>query len=277
MKQHLPKHLLIFGAGYVAHHVAEQALGEGWSISISSCTPQTHQHDKITYFKFGDDLPPHVDAVLSTVPPRDGQDPVLATYHQQLPEEASWFGYLSSTGVYGDAQGEPVTEKSPLLGASPRAQARIAAEAAWQTLEQPVHIFRLSGIYGPKRNMLERLKEGRIYSLEHSDRPVNRIHVKDIAQTVLASLDKTNDERARHEQAPFIYNLADDLPAPTKDVITYAAKLLDMPTPPPNESTTSHLHDGSRIVVNKKIKQVFGITLFYPTFREGLDGLIDSL
>lgn len=274
MDKKTPKHLVIFGAGYVAHHVAEAALAAGWSVSISSRTPSNSSkenggHKKISYFKFGADLPPHPGALLSTVPPRDGQDPVLAAYHSQLPQAAEWIGYLSSTGVYGDADGEPVTEQSPLNGASPRAQARISAEKAWQSLENPVHIFRLSGIYGPGRNMLERVKEDRIDNLEQSDRPVNRIHVADIAQAIMRSINAPQKETT-------IYNLADDLPAPTKDVITYAAKLLGKPTPQPAEKGTSHLMDGSRVVVNDKAKKELGLKLTYPSFRDGLNDLIDT-
>lgn len=269
MDNNTPKHLLVFGAGYTAHHVAEAAINNGWSVSISSRTPEEHSHDHISYFRFGDDLPPHVGAVLSTVPPRDGQDPVLAAYHDQLPTDAAWVGYFSSTGVYGDTQGEPVTEESPLLGASPRAQARIAAEKAWQNLNMPVHIFRLSGIYGPGRNMLERLKDGRVQNLEQSDRPVNRIHAADIAQAVMLSLENPAGGAT-------IYNLADDLPAPTRDVITYAAKLLGKPTPKPADKGASHLMDGSRVVVNEKAKKELGLALRFPTFRDGLNDIIDS-
>ena len=262
------KHLLIFGAGYVAKHVADIAAADGWQVSISSRTPEEHSHKHITFFKFGDDLPPHVTAVLSTVPPRDGQDPVLAAYSGQLPE-AGWVGYLSSTGVYGDTGGEPVTEESPLGGASPRAQARMCAEKAWRALEIPVHVFRLSGIYGPGRNMLERVKDGRVRNLEQSDRPVNRIHVADIAQAVMKSIRAPKNKTT-------VYNLADDLPAPTKDVITYAAKLLGKPTPMAAEKGASHLMDGSRVVQNDKAKKELGLKLTYPTFRDGLNDLIDK-
>ena len=271
MKSSTPKHLLIFGAGYVAHHVANVALEAGWSVSMSSRTPAEKAHPKITYFRFGDDLPPHVGAVLSTVPPRDGQDPVLAAYHEQLPSKAGWFGYISSTGVYGDTLGAPVTEESPLLGTSQRAQARIAAEHAWLSVGKPVHVFRLAGIYGQGRNMLERLSQGRIQNLELSERPVNRIHAEDIARAVMASM--TNTHTSSDDADNIIYNLADDLPAPTKDVLTYAAKLLDHPTPPPAQNKNSHLMDGSRIVVNTKVKNELNLTLKYPSYREGLDAL----
>ena len=274
MKRSTPKHLLIFGAGYVAHHVANVALEAGWSVSMSSRTPAEKAHPKITYFRFGDDLPPHVGAVLSTVPPQDGQDPVLAAYHEQLPQEAQWLGYISSTGVYGDTQGAPVTEESALLGTSQRAQARIATEHAWLSLDKPVHVFRLAGIYGPERNMLERLRQGRVQNLELSERPVNRIHAEDIARAVLASLEKATINSDTLDN--IIYNLADDLPAPTKDVLTYAAKLLDQPTPPPAEKKNSHLMDGSRIVDNKKIKSDLNLTLKYPSYREGLDALVKA-
>jgi nucleoside-diphosphate-sugar epimerase len=267
----LPPHctgLVIFGAGYTggflaqacAPHVpvfvttrdnAKNALIQGWGASL---------------LPFGAPLPPHVSHAVVTNPPlADGTDPTLTAYGDAL-KKCTWVGYLSSTGVYGDHNGGTVTETSPLLAAEARSLARKQAEAAWLAAEAPVEVFRLSGIYGPGRNMLERLKNGAIGGLEQSDRPVNRIHVADIVQVLLAAMAKPRPK--------VIYNLADDLPAPTAEVIAHAAHLLGVPVPATG-SGASHLMDGSRKVDNTKIKRELGVILRYPTYRDGLAAALD--
>ena len=76
-----------------------------------------------------------------------------------------WIAYLSSTGVYGDHQGAWVDETSPCHANTERAMNRLLAEKAWLSLYEtealPVMIFRLSGIYGPGRNAIERLRSGK--------------------------------------------------------------------------------------------------------------------
>ena len=256
--------VLIFGAGYVGSHLATALNKAGVPVYMSTRTAD--KYDAICKtgavpFLFGE-RPPSVSHVVITNPPlSDGTDPVLATYGSDWPDSVKWVGYLSSTGVYGDYDGKKVTEKSALNAAAPRSVARKKAEGTWQATQLPLEVFRLSGIYGPNRNMLERLKEGRISGLERSDKPVNRIHVADIVQVVLASIMAPNPKA--------VYNLADDVPAPTAEVIAYAAQLLGT-VPPTGDGHSSHLMDGSRIIDNNKIKKELGIKLLYPSYKEGL-------
>ena len=64
--------------------------------------------------------------ILSSVPPSgEGGDPVLSRYGAAIADsKASWVGYLSSTGVYGDTEGAWVDESAPVAGRRPPLQAQ---------------------------------------------------------------------------------------------------------------------------------------------------------
>jgi nucleoside-diphosphate-sugar epimerase len=82
-----------------------------------------------------------------------------------------------------------------------------------------------------------------------------------------------------------IYNVADDLPAPTADVVACACQLLGMPVPPlipwaeiaPTMSELARsFYAENRRVKNDRIKQELGVTLRYPTYREGLQAIANG-
>ena len=152
--------------------------------------------------------------VLTSVPPVGdfSRDPVLHTHGRDIIAAqggARWVGYLSSTSVYGEHGGEWVDENSALHlpdgdGDSPtsKALARAQAEAGWLELHRahgvPVHIFRLGGIYGRGRSLLDgvrrrtsqgttdttRAREGKRY--------ISRCHVADIVAVLRASMAQPN-------------------------------------------------------------------------------------
>jgi hypothetical protein len=77
-----------------------------------------------------------------------------------------------------------------------------------------------------------------------------------------------------------IFNVADDEPAPPQDVITYAAELLGIEPPP--EIVFDHadltpmarsFFSSKKRVSNRRLKEQLGVTLAYPTYREGLRAL----
>lgn len=272
--------LFIFGLGYSALALAGQLRSLGWQVAGTTRRP-----DKIsdlrqlgfTVYPFSRTVPlgagnaalADFPYILNSVPPDDLGDPVYDQHGgdivDQLPH-LKWFGYLSSTGVYGDHGGARVDETTPCRPTDTRTQMRYKAEQQWAELRQrcgvPVHIFRLSAIYGPGRNALTRLKAGETPLLMPPDNPVNRIHVEDIAQTLLASM---------HKPAPgSIYNLADDCPARSSEVIAWAAEQLGLPPPELTSPADNIYFADSKIVDNGKIKRELGIRLKYPDYRSGL-------
>jgi nucleoside-diphosphate-sugar epimerase len=282
--------LFIFGVGFSGLEIARLARAGGWTVAGTVTTPdkaarlgaagiETHLFDGT------EPLPERALAeathVLSSVPPQPAGDPVLQSAARLL-RQARWLGYLSTTGVYGDTAGAWVDETAPPRPQQPRSIARLAAERAWLALGLEagaiVDIFRLPGIYGPGRSALDQVREGRARRIDKPGQCFSRVHVADIAATVMAAITRPSPGG--------IYNVADDLPAPSKDIVAYACELLGVPAPPliPWEQAAATLgpmarsfYAESRKARNDRIKQVLGVTLRYPTYREGLRAIAAGL
>ena len=102
------------------------------------------------------------------------------------------------------------------------------AERAWldfgKATGRRVEIFRLAGIYGPGRSIVDTLRAGTARRIVKPGQVFNRIHVDDVARVLAAAIDRPTRHR--------IYNVSDDEPAPPQDVVAYAAELLGLPVPP---------------------------------------------
>ncbi|GGE05110.1 NAD(P)-dependent oxidoreductase [Tsuneonella deserti] len=250
--------LFIFGMGYSAKAIARRL--DGWSIEATGSDGTTRFEDEEAVRA----ALSRASHVLSSVPPGEEGDPVLARYGDAL--DQPWLGYLSSTGVYGDTGGAWVDECAPVgMG---RRTARSDADSAW--IARGARVFRLPGIYGPGRSALDRVREGRAHRIDLPGQVFSRVHVEDIAGGVVAGLG-----------APAgAYNLADDLPASQNAVIEHACRLLGREPPPlqtMDEAGLSPMARGfyaeNRRVANGKAKRVLGWRLRYPTYREGLASL----
>jgi nucleoside-diphosphate-sugar epimerase len=138
-----------------------------------------------------------------------------------------------------------------------------------------VATFRLPGIYGPGRSALDRLRAGEGRRIVKAGQVFSRIHVDDIVSGLLASLDRP--------RAGGIYNLVDDEPAPPQDVMEHAAHLLGVPVPPDlpfNElgmsPATRRFYAENKRVSNARAKAELGWRPTYPTYREGLAGILKA-
>ena len=191
-----------------------------------------------------------------------------------------WLAYLSSTGVYGDTQGEWVDESSPLQPATELNVRRVESESAWLKMARqngcPVMVFRCVGIYGPGRNLLISVKQGRARRIEKPGLVFSRIHVEDLVQTLEASIQKPKPGE--------IYNVCDDEPAPPSEAAEYAFKLLNISPPPLIPLESAELSEIARgfykhckRISNKKIKEELGVKLKYPNYRSGLDAIFKSM
>jgi nucleoside-diphosphate-sugar epimerase len=220
--------------------------------------------------------------LLHSIPPGTRGDPVLAHYRDELARLGTleWIGYLSTVGVYGDQQGRWVDESTPTKPNSARTEVRVEAEQAWLAFGQesgiPVQIFRLAGIYGPGRSVFDKLKAGTARRVRKDGQVFSRIHVEDIANVLEASIARP--------KAGAIYNVADDEPAAPSDVVAYAAQLVGVPPPPEVDFAEADLtpiarsfYEGSRRIANTRIKSELGVKLHYPTYREGLAGLLEGV
>ena len=277
--------MLVFGHGYSAGFLTPLLTARGWQVTGTT----RDDPDRVAAAGAVPLLWPgsedalrtaiaQADAILvSTAPGPDG-DPVLAAFRDDLARaRPRWLGYLSTTGVYGDRDGGWVDEDSVLDGSGPRGQARIAAKGAWQDLARaqglPLHIFRLAGIYGPGRGPFQKVRDGTARRIIKPGQVFSRIHVEDIAQVLLASIDAPDPIG--------IYNVCDDDPAPPQDVIAHAATLLGLPLPPAVPFDQADMtpmarsfYGDSKRVRNDRIKRDLGVTLHYPDYRTGLAALL---
>ncbi len=250
--------MFIFGLGYTAACIARRLEALGWEVVSTGRegTLRFYDRDNVR-IALADS-----SHVLSSVPPSgEGLDPVLEAYGERL--DGKWLGYLSSTGVYGDARGAWVDESAPV--GTGRRTARANCDREWLALG--ARVFRLPGIYGPCRSALDRVREGKAHRIDLPGQVFSRVHVEDIAGGVIAGLN-----------APAgAYNLADDLPCSQNTVIEHACRLLGQPAPSlllMDEANLSPMARGfyaeNRRVANGKAKRVLGWKLLCPTYREGL-------
>ncbi|UAK24824.1 Rossmann-fold NAD(P)-binding domain-containing protein [Sphingomonas nostoxanthinifaciens] len=246
--------MVLFGPGYCGARIAATLVAQGWRVVA------------VGRDGAGADALHHATHVLSTAPPDDAGDPVL-TRHGAAIGRVPWIGYLSSTGVYGDSGGAWVDESAPLGG---RRGPRLAADAAWLALG--ARVLRLPGIYGPGRSVLDRLAAGTAQRIDANGQLFSRVHVDDVVGGVRAAI-ATGRAGA--------YNLADDLPAPQRDLIEWAAVALGLPLPPLQSLDTAPLSPAARAfygenrrVANGKARRLLGWQPLYPDYRVGLRALI---
>lgn len=255
--------LLIFGLGYTAQMLAARVRAAGGVVV------GTTRDGRDGTIRFEDSAAVALELgvathILSSVPPADGLDPVLAHYGDALRETRAWHGYLSSTGVYGDTGGAWVDESAPI--GHGRRNARAEADAAW--LARGARVFRLPGIYGPGRSPLDRVLSGSAHRVIAPGQVFSRAHVEDIVSGVIAGFD-----------APAgAYNIADDCPASQNAVVEYAARMLGMVPPPivPLDALSpmaQGFYAENRRVANGKAKRVLGWSPRYPDYAAGLRAL----
>jgi nucleoside-diphosphate-sugar epimerase len=285
--------LICFGFGYCAEHFVA-AYGRKFDRIIGTVRGReraailnAYDGGRMRALVFdGETHEPELDRVISeaegalvSVPPGDGGDPVLSAYGALLAQAKNLRAivYLSTIGVYGDRGGEWVDETAQAHPDSGRGSARLSAERDWQSLGErngaSVAVLRLAGIYGPGQNALEQIARGKARRVIKPGQIFNRIHVTDIAQAIDAAFTL---------QASGIFNVADDEPSPPADPLVFAAQLLGVAPPPeiPFAQAAQTMSPMAlsfwqecRRVKNDKLKHELGVTLRYPTYREGLKAL----
>jgi nucleoside-diphosphate-sugar epimerase len=220
--------------------------------------------------------------LLISIPPDTDGDVALHHYSDSLRHVKALRSiiYLSTIGVYGDHAGAWIDETTPANPVSSRSRERLHAESQWQDFGRatgiPVAIFRLPGIYGPGRNALVRLARGDAKRIVKAGQVFNRVHVQDIAQAI---------EAAYVRRARGIFNICDDEPTPAQDPVCYAADLLGMAPPPEIQfddikdsmsSMALSFYSESKRARNARMKDELGLTLAYPSYREGLRAIYDA-
>ena len=219
------------------------------------------------------------DHILISIPPINEEDIILKYFKEIFKSKKSkWITYLSATSVYGNHNGNWVDETSDTKPKSSNGIARLEAEKLWidfaKKYNLQLQIFRLSGIYSSKSNLLKRLKTGDFKIVKKRNQFFSRIHVEDIANILVKSL--------KNFKKGEIYNISDDRPASMEEVTDFGIKLLGVSKPKSVEveeiesEMLKNFYKDSKKVSNKKMKKFFKYELKYPTYIEGLNYIYNN-
>ncbi len=264
----------IFGYGFIGAAFADQARTQGFALIATARADDKRKALAAQGIATIDPLDADAlrqaakaEAILITPAPDDDGCPAFRALGDLI-EGRPWIGYLSTTGVYGDRAGGWAFEDSALNPSSAEGRRRVTAESQWLT--KGAHLFRLPGLYGPGRNVIDRLRDGTARRVHIDGHVFSRLHHNDCATALLASAARPNPGRA--------YNLCDDKPASAEDVLAYAAELTGLPLPPPTAfddlpAAAKRFYADNKRVANARAKAELGWRPRYPTYREGLDAI----
>lgn len=250
-----PAETVVFAVGYDRRTAAEHSIGEVYAGGVR------HVLDAVQGSGFG----------VQRSEKRSFANPQQGTGNPKL------FVYISSTGVYGDADGDWVDEATPCRPLREGGRACLAAEQAitMHPLGGNAVVLRLAGIYGPGRlPRSEALQRG-----EPIDAPkdgfLNLIHVDDAARSVLRVEALIDSDRLAPPQT---YCVADGRPGLRRDYYAELARLLGAPPPrfvdPAADSPAAARAAADKRISNAKLLREVGVEFEYPSYREGLAAIV---
>jgi nucleoside-diphosphate-sugar epimerase len=266
--------VLILGCGYTGERVAQKLLAQGIKVLATSREPGKLSYlaeagvqlyrldfaDPMTLDGLAEIVQPGV-RVLHSVPPVNGTDPTpqLLAALGTKPERVV---YISTTSVYGDAREvNHITPAAPVL---PSQIVRVAAEQAVLNGNSAGLCLRPAGIYGQGRGVHQRMLDGTYKMVEDGTNFLSRIHVEDLAQHCVAAL-------LRPTPLTGAYPVADASPCSSVEIVEFCANLLKLPMPP--HIVAKDAHETQRVhrkVDGSYIRELLGIELKYPSYREGI-------
>ncbi|HUL59057.1 MAG TPA: NAD-dependent epimerase/dehydratase family protein [Anaeromyxobacteraceae bacterium] len=218
-------------------------------------------------------LPPKLDCIVACQSSAaDSPEAYRSAYvdaNRTLIEAASRaavraFVYTGSTGVFGQSDGRDVDEETPPAPAS--ASGEVLAEAERLVLEAsrgglPACVVRLSGLYGPGRSgIVDRVRSGRLALGPGDGAWMNFCQLDDAVSFVLAALSSGTPGT--------VYHGSDANPAHRRDVVRWIAARLGIP--PHAAGAAAGGAQPNRRVLSARSRAALGVTLAYPSFREGL-------
>ena len=281
-----------FGFGQVAKNFIKKINSENLKINLSVTSrekSEKNNFDNLDYrtFQFSENsfdqkLIENLkssDHILVSIAPVKGEDIVIKNFQNNFDHtKIKWITYLSATSVYGNHNGKWVDENSDTKPTASNGIDRLNAEKSWLNFAEkknlPIQIFRLSGIYSNQNNILTRLKTGNAKMIDKKNQFFSRIHVEDIANILFKSLQKFKSKE--------IYNVSDDKPTSSEELILHGSKLLNIYKPKVVDLSTiesemvKNFYKDSKKVNNKKMKEFFNYKLKYPTYVEGLDHIFNN-
>lgn len=268
--------LFCFGLGYTAQNLIQKLSPETWQFSGTRRSTGDIIFDGEKPLKNARDILKDATHLLISISPNDKQiDPVLFHHQKDIAQmpNLKWIGYLSATSVYGDQDGAWVDETAILNPSETRGKLRLKAEQQWSKLGLPLHIFRLGGIYGPTRNQINAVKNGTAKKLLKQNHAFSRIHVQDIANALMLSMETPTSES--------VFNIVDNESSSSADVLDYICDQLEIPQiigTPFEKAILSPMmrsfYADNKKVRNNLAKKTLNWRLQYPSYREGYEDLL---
>jgi len=289
VKSELNKMKIIFlGAGYCSRFIIPLVDKETEIICTHNDKITTQKFDKnlnlkrVTFkqlIKEKESIFDGVNILLNSIPPKSYGDLIVKYFSDIIIKKKktiNWFGYFSSTSVYGDHSGNWVNEETELTPNSQRGILRKKSELQhlkfFEDHKIPIHIFRLPGIYGPGRSVIDKFKEHKAVEILKEGHFFSRVHVEDIATAITKSLNKYTPGE--------IFNICDDLPTESYKVLRYAAKLMNIRNlkslnfdDPKISSKIRSFYNENKRVKNEKIKKILHWTPKFRTYKLGLKNI----
>ncbi len=277
--------IFCFGFGQVAKNLIKKLNIEKFNYNLTVTSRQKtseKKFDKNIYNSLqfdGNNFDPKIieelkksTHILISTPP-NAEDSIIKNFAKTMESNSllKWLGYLSSTGVYGNHNGQWVNENTFTEPTSENGKKRLRAEQKLKNLNIPLIIFRLSGIYSNENNVLNRLKKNTVRVVEIENQIFSRVHVEDIANILFNSFSLKNILKGE------VFNISDNYPCSYKEVVEYGCKLLKVNKPQTisfeelGDNKLKDFYKDSKKVSNKKMKEFFNYTLKFPTYIEGLN------
>jgi len=275
--------ILIVGYGYLGGHLARAEREAGHAVealcrsklegtAIQQISADLDQAESLTDLQVEGEIiyycaPPPSQGVIDS-----RLQNFLSAIKKQRPKRLI---LISTTGVYGNCDGEWIDETKAANPQVDRAHRRWDAEqklTQWATERKvSVVVLRVAGIYGKGKLPEKRLLSAQPVLAPELSPFSNRIQIEDLTQACLAA--------ARHPQPKPLYNVTDGHPSTMSDYFFQVAEALQLPRPSVisadqmesqlSEGMRSYLAESKRIE-NRLLREHLSVTLKYPTLREGL-------
>ena len=189
---------------------------------------------------------------------------------------------INTTGVYGDCQGDWVTETRPRRPQTGRATRRVDAEdftRSWCDFHAvTLVVLRVPGIYGFGKLPLDRIKNSRPVLAPELCPWSNRVHVEDLITACMSA--------ARIKAPAPAYNISDGHPSTMTDFFFKVADAAGLPRPPIlttqeaseqlSKEMQSYLAESKRID-NTLMKEHLGVVPRFPDLERGLNAIFSGL
>ena len=277
--------IVILGCGYVGSRIARAALAEGRAVRV--CGRSTGKLAPLgaagAEVKFTDAAVPkhlttalasmHGATVVYSIPPVTSLPPgnaMRAALQAAYGAGAGCFVYFSSSGLYGDTPDDEswIDEDTP-LDVSDTAMANVRSDEAaieqFGTDKLRWCILRLAPVYGPGgRGIRSKLRAGTYRILDEGQHVTSRVYVDDVVR-VVAAVEARAQSGAR-------YLVADDTPTTQREYATWLCERTGLPFPPSraiHEQGKARAAHRNRKIRNARMTAELGITLAYPSFRDG--------